>query len=471
MAGVPRRISVPVYLSLALLLIAVVWLVRTFKPEPPLTPHLTAILESGVLRVATVNSPLTYFNVQDRVTGLEYDLARDFAERLEVRLEMVIVGSFGELFEAVTSGRADLAAASITATPERARIVRFGPSYQEVSQQVVYRAGSRRPRTIDDLTGMHIRVIAASSYEETLRKLSASVPGLTWEAIDDGDIESIFSAIADGQVDVTLADSNVMAVHQRFFPELRVGFSLEGTQQIAWALPQGEEASLIAALEAFFADITASGRLQRVRDRHQAHLPGYDRVNTHYLRRHIQTRLPSLLADFQTAASRTGFDWKLLAAMAYQESHWDPAAVSRTGVRGVMMLTQATAAELGVEDREDPRQSILAGARYLARMRTKIPARIEEPDRTWMALAAYNVGWGHLEDARVITQRKGRNPDRWRDVAEHLPLLSDPAYHRDTRFGYARGREPVRYVQNIRSYYDILSWTVGRGGAAVAITP
>ena len=144
--------------------------------------------------------------------------------------------------------------------------------------------------------------------------------------------------------------------------------------------------------------------------------------------------------------------------MGYQESHWNPDAVSPTGVRGIMMLTEATARQLGVEDRVDPRQSIFGGARYLRRIKRKIPERIAEPDRTWLALAAYNIGFGHLEDARILTQANGGDPDRWEDVREHLPLLADPKWHTRTRHGYARGGQPVHYVENIRYYYDVLLW-------------
>lgn len=144
--------------------------------------------------------------------------------------------------------------------------------------------------------------------------------------------------------------------------------------------------------------------------------------------------------------------------MAYQESHWDPEAVSPTGVRGMMMLTRATASDLGIETRTDAEQSINGGARYFASLLSRIPARIQEPDRKWMALASYNIGLGHLEDARRITEREGYNPDLWIDVKKHLPLLRQKKYYKNTRFGYARGNEAVNYVENIRRYYDSLLW-------------
>jgi len=124
-----------------------------------------------------------------------------------------------------------------------------------------------------------------------------------------------------------------------------------------------------------------------------------------------------------------------------------------------MMLTSVTAADLGVERRTDPTQSIEGGARYLKELLARVPERISDPDRLWFALASYNVGAGHLEDARILTEQRGGNPDLWKDVKESLPLLSKRAFYMRTRYGYARGAEPVKYVENIRSYYDILLWS------------
>jgi membrane-bound lytic murein transglycosylase F len=149
-------------------------------------------------------------------------------------------------------------------------------------------------------------------------------------------------------------------------------------------------------------------------------------------------------------------DWRLLAAIGYQESYWNPQAVSPTGVRGLMMLTQPTAKHLGVSNRVDPGQSIDGGSHYIRTLIDKMPSPIKEPDRTWMALAAYNVGINHLEDARMITRRRGRDPNRWKDVKESLPLLSRRTWFKKTKHGYARGIEPVRFVTRIRAYYDVL---------------
>jgi membrane-bound lytic murein transglycosylase F len=161
---------------------------------------------------------------------------------------------------------------------------------------------------------------------------------------------------------------------------------------------------------------------------------------------------------FKAEANKYNIDWRLLAAIGYQESHWRSEAVSPTGVKGLMMLTKKTAKQLGIKDRTDPAQSIAGGALYFKQRLKKIASHIQEPDRTWFALASYNVGFGHLKDAQKLTKNNQGNPDKWMDVRKTLPLLSQKKWYKQTRYGYARGKEPVRYVENIRSYYDLLIW-------------
>ena len=180
-------------------------------------------------------------------------------------------------------------------------------------------------------------------------------------------------------------------------------------------------------------------------------------MGTRTFKRHYVSRLPQYLNLFQTAAAKTEIDWRLLAAIGYQESHWDPNAVSPTGVRGLMMLTRATAGGLGVQDRHDAAQSIGAGAQYFLNIYNRLDD-IPDPDRTWFALAAYNVGYGHLQDARRLARMQDRDPDSWIVIREMLPLLTKREYYSQVPHGYARGWEPVGYVRNIRTYYDILEW-------------
>jgi membrane-bound lytic murein transglycosylase F len=435
----------------------------------PLT-LLEQVQREGVLRVVTRNAPTTYYIGSEGPAGPEYDLARGFAGFLGVELEIYTVDNLAQVLPEVTSGRAHVAAAALTITPARQEEVAFGPVYRTVTQQLVYRRGSWRPRSLDQLVGTRLEVIAGSSYVDTLEHLRRSLPDLTWLEHPSAETQELLAQVADGKIDYTVADSTTVLVNRYFHPDIRVAMDLSEAQSIAWAFRAGEDRSLLEQAEAYFAQISANGRIAEIMDRYYSHTDRFDYVGTRTFLRHVETRLPRYRAWFEEAAAEHGFDWRLLAALSYQESHWNPHAVSPTGVRGLMMLTLSTAEAMGVEDRDDPEQSIRGGAQYLRRVVGKIPERIPEPDRTWMALAGYNVGFGHLEDARRITEMRGLDPDRWAHVRDSLPLLTQERWYKQARFGYARGWEPVRYVDNIRRYYEIMGWITAEPRAPFTAT-
>ena len=176
--------------------------------------------------------------------------------------------------------------------------------------------------------------------------------------------------------------------------------------------------------------------------------------------KHIETRLPYYREEFQRAEKKTGISWVLLASMSYQESKWNRHAISPTGVRGLMMLTRSTAADMGIQNRLDPKKSIAGGARYLSSLYKRMPAAIQPWDRMLLALASYNVGFGHVKDAQLLGKRLGKNPNRWDDLKEVLPLLAKKKYYKDLPHRYARGWEPVQYVKRIREYRKILDQVV-----------
>jgi len=226
-------------------------------------------------------------------------------------------------------------------------------------------------------------------------------------------------------------------------------------------LPKGDD-SLRESVAAYFAEIQATGRLQKILDRYYFASSEFDYVSSRAFVRHVNTRLPRYRDFFLEAERSTGIDWRLLAAIAYQESHWDPSAISPTGVRGIMMLTELAADKMEIGDRHDARSSILGGARYYVRTRAKVPDRIPEPDRSWLTVASYNLGYGHVEDARILTQRQGADPDRWEHVRQRLPLLGERDWYESVQRGFAPGQTAVGYVDNVRRYYEILMWLDSR---------
>jgi membrane-bound lytic murein transglycosylase F len=418
---------------------------------------LDRVLQNKELIVITRNSATTYYEGTDGPTGFEYELASRFADYLGVELHLVVAPGFNDILSLVALGDADLAAAGLAITDKRSEKVDFGPVYYQFVPQLVYRSGSRRPKSLDDLDGT-LEVVADSSHEERLEELRAKHPQLSWKTDQDQDSEDLMALVWQQVIDYTVADSHELALNRHYYPEIEAAFDLGEKRSLAWAFPRNNDKSLQMAATVFFNQIRRNGVLGQLIERYFGHVERFDYVGTRRYRAHVEQRLPNYAAAFKMAAAEIKVDWRLLAAMGYQESHWDPAAISPTGVKGLMMLTNDAANEIGIDDREDPGQSIMGGAKYLAQMRDQIPDRIPEPDRTWLALAAYNVGIGHLEDARKLTHKNKGDPDKWVDVKKNLPLLSNEKWFKQTRYGYARGREPVRYVENIRTYYDILVW-------------
>lgn len=432
-------------------------LLLTGCAEEPST--LERIQAEGTLRVITRNSPATYFQDRNGETGFEYELVKRFADDWGLKLQIETADNLDELFARLNQENGPaLAAAGLTASPGRQAQARFSAAYLDVTPQIVYRNGQRRPTRPDDLVNQRILVLKGSSHAEQLRELQVQHPELSFEESAAVEVVDLLRMVDEGEIDLTLVDSNELAMNQVYFPNVRVAFDLGDTQRLSWAVPPGEDNSLLDELNTFIARAHENGSLQRLKQRYYGHVDVLGYVGAYTFAKHLQQRLPRYERYFRQAAQAHGVDWRLLAAMGYQESLWQPTATSKTGVRGLMMLTLRTAQAMGVSDRLDPRQSIEGGAKYIVHVKNQLPESIQEPDRTWFALAAYNVGGGHLEDARKLTEAEGLDPNKWLDVQKILPRLSQKQWYSKTRYGYARGGEPVHFVRNIRRYYDILTW-------------
>ncbi|HBW08493.1 MAG: murein transglycosylase [Pseudomonas sp. BICA1-14] len=421
--------------------------------------ELERIQEEGVLRVITRNSPSTYFQDRNGEAGFEYELAKRFASNLGVELQIETADNIEDIFNRLNRpGGPALAAAGLVASEGRQELARFTRSYLDVTTQVVYRSGQRRPTSPKDLIGKRILVLKGSSQAEKLATLQAEYPDLRYEESDAVEVVDLLRMVDEGQIDLTLVESNEMSMNQVYFTNIRAGFDVGEQNSLAWVVAKGEDDSLLEAANSFLEQAQQNGTLQRLRERYYGHVDVLGYVGAYAFAKHLQQRLPRYEKAFRETARKHGIDWRLLAAIGYQESHWQPEATSKTGVRGLMMLTLRTANAMGVTNRLDPVQSIQGGGKYLVKVHASLPESVQEPDRTWFALAAYNVGGGHLEDARKLAESEGLDPNKWLDVKQMLPRLAQKQWYSKTRYGYARGGEPVHFVANIRRYYDILTW-------------
>ncbi len=446
------------------------------------------IKERGVLRIGTLNNQLSYYIGPDSPEGLDYELARQFADQLGVKLEVRQAFTQAELFPALKNGEIDIIATGLTQTSKAVNYFRPGPIYYYVSQQVVYKKGQRRPRNLEQLIKYQqskieqpekveqdseaaeateetptvdllpakqtLRVVANSQYVPTLIALKEQHPDLVFQTVDNKDTYDLLKQVSTGALRFTVTDSVQLSLAQRLYPDLALAFEITEDQPVSWFVRRSEDESLYAMLIEFFGNIKQTGELALLEEKYIGHIESFDYVDTRAFIRALDKKLPEWAPLFEQYSGE--FDWRLIAALAYQESHWNPLARSPTGVRGMMMLTLPTAKGVGVTDRLDPEQSIEGGVKYLRRNVARVPDTIAEHEKIWFALAAYNVGFGHVMDARRLTKRQGGDPDKWRDVKERLPLLRQKKFYSQTRYGYARGDEARKYVENIRRYYQTI---------------
>ncbi|MDC0664259.1 membrane-bound lytic murein transglycosylase MltF [Marinobacter sp. SS21] len=419
---------------------------------------LEEIRSEGVLHVITRNAPSIYYEDQHGPAGFEYELAQRFADHLGVALRVRVAEDNTEILSVLDRNYAHIGLAGLAEGPEFAERFHTVPIGMQAQSVVIYNREINRPQSVADIADTPVHIIADSYHVRHLQALQSEHPALEWQQHSELDAAGLLKRVESGELPVAVIASNELAINHVFFPGVKEAFSLSEPENLAWLLPIEQDPSLVNAAKDFLAQLDAEGTLAQLTERYYGHLDRLNYVGARTFVHHVRNRLPRYENLFRDFGSKHGLDWRLLAAIGYQESHWRPNAVSPTGVKGLMMLTRNTASYVGISNRLDPKQSIEGGARYFTMVHDRIPERIPEPDRTWFALASYNVGFGHLEDARRLTEAGGKNPDRWMDVKEFLPLLAQKEWYTKTRFGYARGHEPVIYVQNIRRYYDVLAW-------------
>lgn len=418
---------------------------------------LQEIRNEGVLHVITRVAPSIYYEGRGGPTGYDYELVKLFAEELGVELRLRVADDNTEVLSVVSRDFAHIGLAGLSAQSLFKNQYKTLPTGIEAQSIIVYNRDVERPKSLVDLAGQRLHLVSDSNHKYQLQALTNADSDISWQVHPGLDAAGVLARVETGELSYAVVSSNELELNHVFFPHVKRAFALGDAKQLAWLFPTSQDDSLVSAAEAFMEKMQANGTIAQLSERFYGHLDHLNYVGARTFMHHVENRLPTYEALFRDHASIFNMDWRLLAAIGYQESHWRPNAVSPTGVRGLMMLTRNTANYIGINNRLDAEESIQGGAKYFRLVHERIPDRIAEPDRTWFALASYNVGFGHLEDARRLTESAGKNPDRWIDVKEFLPLLAQKEWYKKTRYGYARGHEPVLYVQNIRRYYDVLA--------------
>ena len=410
-----------------------------------------AIQERGKLVVGTINHPISYFINGEGESGLEYELSKAFASYLNVELEMRPMENTDTLFDALDEHKIDIAAANLFYQTDKAEHFQLGPSYYSASWQLAYRKGENRPRSLAQINDTLV-IPESSELVQILKDAQLKHPKLRWRVDKKLTQEELLLQVAEGKIAYTLANSLDISATQQIKPQIAVAFDLTDEMSVHWYLSNNSSNELQSALLDFMNTAIDSGLIANIEEKYFNHFRQFDYVDTKSYLNSIEAILPKFEPLF--TKHKGNLDWRLLAAIAYQESHWNPDATSPTGVRGMMMLTKDTAERMKITDRTDPEQSIKAGSEYLHWLIEQIPDSINNDDRIWFALAAYNMGLGHLLDARRLTKSLGGNADNWLDVKKNLPLLAEKRYYTNLKYGYARGYEAVQYVENIRRYMN-----------------
>ena len=421
------------------------------RPRPTV---LDQIIEAGEITVITRNNANCYYLYRDTPMGFEYDLASAFARWLGVTLKVRVAEKWQTMIPELMANPRAFIAANLTITPSRKRRVRFSRGYMTIVQYIIAHRGNTEIKHWVNLAGRKVHVRRGTSYQERLEALQGRGLGVEIVLHDDLPTEELIREVSRGEIGLTIADSNIALLNRRHFPQTIMAAPVGGKEELGWAV-HPEARDLARAINRFFKAIRNDGTYDRIYRHYYADVKRFDYLDLRAFHRRIKSRLPRYREVIQAAAEEHGFDWRLVAAQAYQESHLDPRAESHAGAFGLMQLTLHTAKSLNVSDIFDPVQNIRAGVQHLKHLYDQFD-QAGPVDRMTIALAAYNIGQGHIYDARRLAAKKGLDPNRWASLYQTLPLLTYRKHYKNAKYGYARGTEPLTYVRQIAVYYDIL---------------
>lgn len=437
--------------------------------EPTYAYDLPEILEEGVLRATTNFNSTNYFIYRGEPMGFHLDLLRLFAAHLGVSLEISITNNLDESFDCLLNqGGCDLIAMDLTVTKSRKEYMQFSEPLSYTRQMLVQRkfpVGSRSDNdSFDkykvnnqfDLAGKTIHIQKNTAFLSRLQNLMEEIGDTIYVVEMEKSTEELIEMVANGDIDYTVSDEHLANINQSYYASLDAFLPLSFDQQLSWAVRPGAKA-LLAALDEWITEFKSSQQYAILYNKYYQNNRGVYRA---------KSQLNSLGGGgvsaydhyFRQYAETIGWDWRLLASLVFQESRFDPEAVSWAGAFGLMQLMPETAEAYNVIPESPVPEQIRAGVKYIQWLDQTLSKHIaDEEERIKFVLAAYNVGIGHVLDARRLAEKYGKDPNTWQGNVDYFILNKNlPKYYQDpvVRFGYARGSEPYNYVYEILERYS-----------------
>lgn len=430
--------------------------------DEPLDDHslLKRIQERKILHVGMLKSNIPYYaltlNHNKEPNNVDYELIRLFAQKIGAELVLHEKQTLTDLFNALEKDEIDIIASGLSLLPAKFNNYFISPAYQIASQHLIYRRGTYRPRSMQNVKE-NILVADHSVQVPLLRKLKQTYPNLNWKIKKEVLPEDLVKMVAKGEIKYTIIESTTLSRLQLTYPELAIAFTIQKAQPIGWQMKKNKDHSLSDAINLFMHSIIDNGVAESIVSKYYNHISQFDYVNIASFINTIENTLNFYRDYFETYSKENNLDWQILAAISYQESHWNPKAVSPTGVRGIMMLTQTTAKLMKVKDRLNPEDSIRGGAAYIKKLLNLVPQQVPKEDRIWFALTAYNMGIAHLYDLIKLVKSEHDNPYAWDRVKNYLPLMDEQRYYKTLKYGKANGIQAYQFVENIKLYKMVLS--------------
>jgi len=415
---------------------------------------LSRIKKTGTIRMITEVNGNTYHLYKSTPSGFEYEMAKAFADYLDVELEVITPG-WNRMFDFLEQGRGDFIAAGLTITEERKKIFTFSNPYMTVQQKLIHHNLPYDITDINDLEGKTIHVRRGTAYHTALEEIQRSGVNLEIILHDNTSTDELIRMVADHEIKFTVADTTIALLNRRYHPDIAIGLDISPEQPLGWAIGSND-IKFRETVNKFLEFAKNNGIQEKIHKKYYRNVESFDYLDMKKFHERIETHLPVYRETIKMESEKYGFDWRIIAAVAYQESHFNPWAKSSTGVLGIMQVTLETANEMGITNRLNPEQSLKAGIQYLDKLYQRFEDIEDNHQRLLFTLGSYNIGYGHIRDAQTLAMEMGLEKDRWHNMERTLPLLAKIRHYKNTQHGYARGWEPVHYVKNILTYYDIL---------------